>query len=56
MASMGYCRFENTFKDLQDCLEYMDDKLSESEEKYKNKIINLAHEIDVDFGNPDSED
>jgi len=56
MANMGYCRFENTFLDLQDCFEHMDDKLSESEDEYKNKIINLAHEIDINFGNPDPKD
>ncbi len=46
MANMSYCRFENTFKDLQDCYDNMDvDKLSESEIKYKEKLIELCSEI-----------
>ncbi len=25
MANMGYCRFENTVRDMEDCLEHIDD-------------------------------
>ena len=38
MANMGYCRFENTYRDLRDCLLALKngaaDNLSESELKY----------------------
>lgn len=41
MGNMSYVRFENTFRDLQDCYDYMDDtsELSESEAKYRSWII-----------------
>lgn len=54
MANMSYCRFENTFKDLQDCLEdlYYGDgfsELSKSEQKYRNKLIDLCKNISDEF-------
>lgn len=46
MANMSYCRFENTFKDLQDCYENLDDRdLSDTEEEYKVKLVKLCKEI-----------
>ena len=46
MANMGYCRFENTYKDLRDCYEHMDETdLSETESKYREKILALCKEI-----------
>ena len=46
MANMSYCRFENTFRDMQDCFEHMDDgDLSESEDKYRNRLIELAQQV-----------
>lgn len=54
MANMSYCRFENTFKDLQDCLEdlqYGNDfsELSESEQKYRNKLVKMCKRISDEF-------
>ena len=47
---MGYCRFENTLKDLEDCLEHIDDKdLNEYEEPARKKLIKLCKEIAEDF-------
>lgn len=41
MANMNYCRFENTFADLQDCFEALSNKgiegLSETEKIYALK-------------------
>ena len=49
MANMSYCRFENTFRDLEDCVENIDnDGLSESEKKYKAKLIALCIEVSID--------
>jgi len=46
MSNMGYCRFENTYRDLQDCEEHIfDDELSEREEKYRKWLIELCHKI-----------
>lgn len=50
MGNMSYCRFENTFADLEDCYSAMDEDLSESEEKYKDKIISLCADILQDHG------
>ena len=53
MGNMSYRRFENTYKDLQDCYEALQDKdiseLSESEQKYAIKLIKLCKKILVDF-------
>ena len=46
MSNMSYCRFENTYQDLQDCYDHMDDEdLGGTELKYKNKLIELCTEI-----------
>jgi hypothetical protein len=50
MANMGYCRFENTVRDLRDCYEHMEDELSEREAKARRRMIRLAREIVDDFG------
>lgn len=51
MGNMSYVRFENTFRDLEDCLNHMDDDLSESEQEYRQRLINLCFEIGVSWGN-----
>ena len=49
MANMSYCRMENTYNDLKDVYNHLDDEdLSESEKKFRNKIIELAKEISFD--------
>ena len=51
MSNMSYCRFENTYHDLQDCQDNMDnDELSPTEEEYQNKLIDLCVEIALDHG------
>ena len=45
MANMGYVRFENTYRDLQDCYENWDNPQNESEEKYKKWLLELAEKI-----------
>ncbi len=42
---MSYCRFENTYKDLSDCDDNLFDAVSETEAKYRAKLIKLAHSI-----------
>jgi len=58
MANMGYCRFENTYRDLQDYYTAMADnnKLSETEEKYKVKLLKLCKDIIGDFGDEEEEE
>lgn len=46
MPNMSYCRFENTFRDLQDCANHWNDEsLSDSEAEYQKKLIELCQLI-----------
>jgi hypothetical protein len=46
MANLNYCRFENTYNDLYDVYDHLfDDELSESEDKYRKRLIKLCREI-----------
>ncbi len=48
MANMSYCRFENTFHDLEDCAEQIEFGTllsSESEKHYRTKLIELCRAI-----------
>lgn len=49
MGNMSYCRFENTFRDMQDCQNALDDKglrgMSSSEKKYAKRLIEMCKEI-----------
>lgn len=52
MANMGYCRFYNTYHDLEDCYEALceGDELSSEEEKYKERLLELCARITNEFG------
>jgi hypothetical protein len=46
MPNMSYCRFENTYNDLQDCLEHIKDETpSKDEAYYKKLLIGLCKQI-----------
>lgn len=46
MSNMSYCRFENTYRDMQDIFEHLgDDDLSETECRMRNNIIELCKHI-----------
>jgi hypothetical protein len=50
MANMSYCRFENTYRDLVDCDNNLNDEPeSETEKKYRNKLVKLCKKIADDF-------
>ena len=51
MSNMSYCRFENTYKDLLDCQRALDyeESLSESEKKFRNKLIDICAEISAEY-------
>jgi len=55
MANMSYCRFQNTYSDLYDCYEHMDDELSEDETKYRKYIIELCKRIVDNYGDEDED-
>ena len=46
MTNMSYCRFENTYKDLDDCINHwFDIGQSDTEKEYKEKLLNLCKMI-----------
>jgi len=51
MSNMGYCRFENTLDDLEDCQEHIFDlNLSHDEEVARDKLIKICREIVRELG------
>lgn len=42
MSNMSYVRFENTERDLRDCVEHMGDKLSSSEDAARERLVALC--------------
>jgi len=42
---MSYCRFENTYRDLLDCLSAMNDRLDDREKGYKDRLVGICKEI-----------
>jgi len=59
MANLSYCRFQNTYKDLLDCYNAMEDididDLSESEKEYYQKLLTLCKNINDDFLDDDED-
>lgn len=55
MGNMGYCRFENTLSDLQDCYDHMDEKLGPEEATARLSIIKLCDEIHYNYGEEEEE-
>lgn len=50
MANMSYCRFENTYRDLDDCLANLGDPdMSESEKHYARRIYNICRSYVAEF-------
>jgi len=45
MANMSYCKFENTYRDLYDCYNNINNQLSDSEHKYREKIVAMCQSI-----------
>lgn len=47
MANMSYCRFENTYGDLEDCVEALRNgkDISKSEKQYADRMRELCDEF-----------
>jgi len=45
MPNMSYCRFENTYRDLLDCYENMNNINGESEKNYMRRLVDICKEI-----------
>lgn len=58
MSNMSYCRFQNTYSDLQDCYYSLqeEDKLSADEESAKKRLIKLCSKIVAEFGDEPKEE
>lgn len=65
MANMSYCRFENTYPDLNDCykallnagsIKNLEEKSNEYEKRYVRMLVDLCKEIVNDFGDDDEND
>jgi len=55
MANMGYCRFQNTVGDMEDCLEHIEDDLhSEEEKEARQDFIRLCVQVAHDYGELES--
>jgi hypothetical protein len=49
MANMSHCRFENTYRDLKDCVYNMDNGSSYSEKHYMKKMRELCKEFIAEY-------
>ena len=45
MSNMSYCRFQNTLRDLEDCLEHIEDDVSKDEQAARAELIRICAEI-----------
>lgn len=47
MSNMGYCRFQNTLKDLEDCNEHLweDLDVGSEEAKARDELVRLCKDI-----------
>jgi hypothetical protein len=54
MGNMGYCRFQNTLRDLEDCDHalYSEEELSEEEIMARDKLVALCARIAKDYARP----
>lgn len=59
MSNMSHCRFENTYADLQDCYDALNEAgsiadlqadASQHEQAYIRKLVELCKDIVEDFG------
>lgn len=57
MPNMSYCRFQNTYQDLMDCYENLNDSdLSHNERRYREKLIELCQDILDEYDPQEEED
>ncbi len=49
MANMSYCRFENTYRDLQDCYNNINNQLSAREHACRERLVQLCEMMLEDY-------
>jgi hypothetical protein len=45
MANMSYCRFENTYHDLLDCLQNISEETNDRDERFRKHMIKTLVEM-----------
>jgi hypothetical protein len=45
MANMSYCRFENTYHDLLDCLQNISEETNDRDERFRKHMIETLVEM-----------
>ena len=58
-GNMSYCRWENTYSDLRDCLANLNNgELSETEHEYRKQVVHVCQRIVEEFAilNVDDDD
>ena len=45
MANMSYCRFENTYHDLLDCLQNISEETNDRDERFRKQMIETLVEM-----------
>jgi hypothetical protein len=46
MGNMSYCRFENTYNDLMDCIEnWSEEAGNDRDERYRVRLLQLVKEM-----------
>jgi len=54
---MSYCRFENTFRDLLDCYNNLDESVnSKTEQNFRERLIGLCKDIVDEYGDVEFND
>ena len=56
MSNMSYAQFENTYNDLRQCYDAMDDDDEGTEAIYKAKLIKLCKKIVEEYGEQEEDD
>ena len=56
MANMSYCRFENTYNDLKNCYDNIEEFTSKAEEDKKIDLLALCKRIVEDYGEYEEKD
>lgn len=41
MANMDYCRFENTYHDLLDCLQNITEETNDRDDQFRKRMIDI---------------
>ncbi len=51
MSNMGYCRFQNTVNDLEDCYQHFgDEDISQEESIARDRMMEICKDIVNEYG------